>query len=100
MSYDLETKKKKLDSWSKEINKREALTEREREKLDEEKKKVAYLSFTSLPFYFNNHIIKFSCFSCSNLLAIQVLSLSCVFALELIECNSWLCLFVMILAQN
>ncbi|XP_062089971.1 factor of DNA methylation 1 [Humulus lupulus] len=39
LSFDLEMKKKKLDSWSKEINKREALTEREREKLDEEKKK-------------------------------------------------------------
>lgn len=40
LSLELETKKKKLDSWSKELNKSEALTERERQKLDEEKKKV------------------------------------------------------------
>ncbi|KAB1226741.1 hypothetical protein CJ030_MR4G013723 [Morella rubra] len=39
LSLELETKKKKLDSWSKELNKSEALTERERQKLDEEKKK-------------------------------------------------------------
>ncbi|XP_062089970.1 factor of DNA methylation 1-like [Humulus lupulus] len=39
MSNDLERKKKELDSWSKEINKREALTEFERERLEEEKKK-------------------------------------------------------------
>ncbi|KDP41984.1 hypothetical protein JCGZ_27002 [Jatropha curcas] len=38
MSEELEAKKRKLDSWSKELNKREALTERERQKLDEEKK--------------------------------------------------------------
>lgn len=64
LSYDLESKKKKLDSWSKEINKREALTEREREKLDEEKKKVAYITvFTSLPLYFSSHLIIFLTFS-------------------------------------
>ncbi|KAL9462958.1 hypothetical protein AB3S75_000878 [Citrus x aurantiifolia] len=34
LSCELETKKKKLDSWSKQLNKREALTERERQKLD------------------------------------------------------------------
>lgn len=34
LSYELETKKKKLDFWSKQLNKREALTERERQKLD------------------------------------------------------------------
>ncbi|KAJ4718618.1 factor of DNA methylation 1-like [Melia azedarach] len=39
LSYELETKKKKLDSWSKQLNKREALTERERQKLDEDRQK-------------------------------------------------------------
>lgn len=39
LNYELESKRKELDSWSKELNKREALTERERQKLDEEKKK-------------------------------------------------------------
>ncbi|KAL3511962.1 hypothetical protein ACH5RR_024679 [Cinchona calisaya] len=39
LNAELEYKKKQLDSWSKELNKREALTERERQKLDEEKKK-------------------------------------------------------------
>ncbi|GKV16845.1 hypothetical protein SLEP1_g27420 [Rubroshorea leprosula] len=38
LNYELEAKKRKLDSWSKELNKREVLTERERQKLDEEKK--------------------------------------------------------------
>ncbi|XVE78406.1 hypothetical protein DITRI_Ditri13aG0142300 [Diplodiscus trichospermus] len=37
LNYELETKKKKIDNWSKELNKRETLTERERQKLDEEK---------------------------------------------------------------
>ncbi|GLT34011.1 hypothetical protein SLA2020_085580 [Shorea laevis] len=37
LNYELEAKKRKLDSWSKELNKREVLTERERQKLDEEK---------------------------------------------------------------
>lgn len=40
LNDELESKKRKLDSWSKELNKREALTERERQKLDEEKQKV------------------------------------------------------------
>lgn len=40
LNYELEAKKKKLDYWSKELNKREALTELERQKLDEDKKKV------------------------------------------------------------
>lgn len=44
LNYELETKKKELDSWSKELNKREALTERDRQKLDEELKKVAYVT--------------------------------------------------------
>lgn len=39
LNYELETKKRKIDNWSKELNKRETLTERERQKLDEEKKK-------------------------------------------------------------
>ncbi|KAF9686256.1 hypothetical protein SADUNF_Sadunf03G0139900 [Salix dunnii] len=39
LNDELESKKRKLDFWSKELNKREAVTERERQKLDEEKKK-------------------------------------------------------------
>ncbi|XP_071685599.1 factor of DNA methylation 1-like [Rutidosis leptorrhynchoides] len=39
LNADLEARKKNLDSWSKELNKREALTEREKQKLEEEKKK-------------------------------------------------------------
>ncbi|KAL8226115.1 hypothetical protein R6Q57_018672 [Mikania cordata] len=39
LNADLEKRRKKLDSWSKELNKREALTEREKQKLDEEKQK-------------------------------------------------------------
>ncbi|KAK6267735.1 hypothetical protein QUC31_011895 [Theobroma cacao] len=39
LNYELETKKRKIDYWNKELNKREALTERERQKLDEDKKK-------------------------------------------------------------
>ncbi|XP_050232841.1 factor of DNA methylation 1 [Mercurialis annua] len=39
LSEELELKKRKLDNWSKELNKREALTERERQKLDEDKRK-------------------------------------------------------------
>lgn len=42
LSLELENKKRKLDMWSKELNKREALTERERNKLDEEKSKVIF----------------------------------------------------------
>jgi len=40
LNDELESKKKKLDFWSKELNKRETVTERERQKLDDEKKKV------------------------------------------------------------
>ncbi|KAI3700277.1 hypothetical protein L2E82_44899 [Cichorium intybus] len=36
---DLDKRRKKLDSWSKELNKREALTKCEKQKLDEEKRK-------------------------------------------------------------
>ncbi|KAL2485797.1 Factor of DNA methylation 1 [Abeliophyllum distichum] len=39
LNIELENKKRRLDSWSKELNKREALTERERQKLEEEKNK-------------------------------------------------------------
>ncbi|XP_060172756.1 factor of DNA methylation 1-like [Lycium barbarum] len=39
LSVELEKKKKQLDIWSRELNKRETLTEREKLKLDEEKKK-------------------------------------------------------------
>ncbi|KAK9988501.1 hypothetical protein SO802_028740 [Lithocarpus litseifolius] len=39
LKLQLENKNNRLESWSKELNKREALTERERQKLDEEKKK-------------------------------------------------------------
>ncbi|XP_065873917.1 factor of DNA methylation 1-like [Euphorbia lathyris] len=39
LNDELESKKRKIDDWSKELNKREALTERERQKLDEDKKK-------------------------------------------------------------
>ncbi|KAK9281822.1 hypothetical protein L1049_004728 [Liquidambar formosana] len=39
LNYELDSKRKALDSWSKQLNKREALTERERQKLDEEKNK-------------------------------------------------------------
>ncbi|OMO52869.1 hypothetical protein CCACVL1_29052 [Corchorus capsularis] len=39
MNYELEMKKKRIDHWTKELNKRETLTERERQKLEEEKQK-------------------------------------------------------------
>ncbi|XP_057786999.1 factor of DNA methylation 1-like isoform X2 [Salvia miltiorrhiza] len=39
LNIELENKKKRLDSWSKELKNREALTERERQKLEEEKQK-------------------------------------------------------------
>lgn len=40
LCLELESKKKKLDSWGRELNKREALTEREKQNFDEEKKQV------------------------------------------------------------
>lgn len=40
LSSELESKKRKLENWGKELNKLEALTERDRHKLTEEKKKV------------------------------------------------------------
>ncbi|XP_016175482.1 factor of DNA methylation 1 [Arachis ipaensis] len=39
LSSELEAKKRKLDSWSRDLNKREVLTDQERQKLEEEKKK-------------------------------------------------------------
>ncbi|CAH9142741.1 unnamed protein product [Cuscuta epithymum] len=39
LNTELENKKKQLDSWSRELNKREVLTEREKQKLEEEKQK-------------------------------------------------------------
>ncbi|KAL8474440.1 hypothetical protein ACS0TY_030340 [Phlomoides rotata] len=39
LNLELESKKKRLDSWNKELNKREVSTERERQKLEEEKAK-------------------------------------------------------------
>ncbi|KAL2479054.1 Factor of DNA methylation 1 [Forsythia ovata] len=39
LNMELENKRRQLDSWSKELNKREALTEREKQKLEEEKQK-------------------------------------------------------------
>ncbi|VFQ79944.1 unnamed protein product [Cuscuta campestris] len=39
LNAELENKKKQLDSWSRELSKREVLTEREKHKLEEEKKK-------------------------------------------------------------
>ncbi|KAL6570433.1 hypothetical protein OROMI_014947 [Orobanche minor] len=39
LNVELDNKKRRLDSWSKELNKREALTERERQKLEDEKQK-------------------------------------------------------------
>ena len=40
LSHELEIKKREIDIWSKELNRREALTERERQKLDEDRRKV------------------------------------------------------------
>lgn len=44
LSYELEAKKKKIDERSRKLNKLEASTERERQRLDEERKKVTFLS--------------------------------------------------------
>ena len=45
LNYEMEVKRKELDCWSKQLNKLEALTERERQKLDEEKQKVVSVHF-------------------------------------------------------
>lgn len=42
LSCELDSKKRKLENWGKELNKLEALTERDRHKLAEDKKKVIY----------------------------------------------------------
>lgn len=63
LNNELESKRKTLDSWSKELNKREVLTERERHKLDEEMKKVMsciYLHKGAYKFC----IYKFMCIAC------------------------------------
>ncbi|CAN1797809.1 Factor of DNA methylation 1 [Linum perenne] len=39
MNNELESRRRKIDSWTKELNKREALTDRERQKLEEDMKK-------------------------------------------------------------
>ncbi|KAM7260406.1 hypothetical protein ACFE04_016147 [Oxalis oulophora] len=39
LNCELENRKRKLDEWSRELNKREVLTEREKQKLDEDKRK-------------------------------------------------------------
>ena len=44
LNSELEEKKRKLDFWSRDLNKREVLTEQERQKLEEEKKKVNYIA--------------------------------------------------------
>lgn len=40
LNLELEAKRKQLDSWSRELNRREILTESDREKLDEDRNKV------------------------------------------------------------
>lgn len=42
LSYELEAWRKKIDDRSKKLNKLEASTERERQKLEEERKKVIF----------------------------------------------------------
>ena len=51
LKEDLEKRGKNLDSWSKELNKREALTEREKQKLEEEKRKVILFFYSYLIIY-------------------------------------------------
>lgn len=48
LSSELEEKKRKLDSWSRDLNKREALTDQEKKKLEEDNKKVMYIIFFGL----------------------------------------------------
>lgn len=40
LSHELESKKRRIDDWNKQLNRREALTELERQKLNEDKQKV------------------------------------------------------------
>lgn len=51
MNHDLESKKRQLDWRTRELSKREVLTERERQKLDEEKLQVC-IFFTFLLYIF------------------------------------------------
>ena len=53
LSKKLEDRMKDLETWSKELDKKQALTELERQKLEEEKKKViiVYLYVCVLPGY-------------------------------------------------
>lgn len=51
LNGELELKKRKLDSWSRALNKREVITEQERQKLEEETIKVIYITF----FFFSEH---------------------------------------------
>lgn len=62
LNIELESKKKRLDSWSKELKSREALTERERQKLEEEKKKASLFH----PFCFCHLCVV--CLFCANIL--------------------------------
>jgi len=43
LSSELDEKRRKLDAWSRDLNKREVLTDQERQKLAEDKKKVMYI---------------------------------------------------------
>lgn len=52
LNADLEKRKRKLDAWSKELNRREALTEREKLKLDEEKQKVIIICNLKFTYFF------------------------------------------------
>jgi hypothetical protein len=47
LSNELDEKMRKLDTWSRDLNKREVLTDQERQKLEEDKKKVMYITFFS-----------------------------------------------------
>lgn len=48
LKYELECKKMKLDKWSQQLNEQEALTISERQKLEEEKKRVISFSLKTL----------------------------------------------------
>ncbi|XP_015061658.1 factor of DNA methylation 5-like [Solanum pennellii] len=50
LCLELESKKKKLDSWGRELYKREALTEREKQNFDEEKKQIQAEAIQGLQF--------------------------------------------------
>jgi len=45
LSNELDEKMRKLDTWSRDLNKREVLTDQERQKLEEDKKKVMSITF-------------------------------------------------------